>query len=126
MSSRPGSRTQFDRGPQPRTGRRRLRGFRPWLETLEARVVPSTLPAPNPIDPTRGASTLLRVVQAHADRQTLNAQDHFPVPYVLSCSAGGAAWEIALESTAPAIDSTRVRTVLPGMTVRLYCGASAR
>ena len=32
-----------------------------------------------------------RVVQMHADKQNLNAQDHFPVPYTIIVSAGGAA-----------------------------------
>src|SRR5262249_6001262 len=61
------------------------------LESLESRVVPSSLPPPNPIDPTRGQSNLLRVVQMHADKQNLNAQDHFPVPFTVIASAGGAA-----------------------------------
>src|SRR5262245_48281124 len=73
--------------------RRRLApGIRLGLESLECRVVPATLlPPPDPIDPTKGQTNLLRVVQMMADKQNLNAQDHFPVPYTIIVSAGGAA-----------------------------------
>lgn len=72
--------------------RRRLaNGHRLGLEPLESRVVPSSLPAPDPIDPTRGQTNLLRVVQMMSDKQNLNAQDHFPVPYTVIVSAGAAA-----------------------------------
>ena len=67
------------------------RGCRPRLEQLEARLLLSTLPTPNPIVPANGEQTLLHVVQMHADKQLLNAQDHFPVPFVVVASAGGAA-----------------------------------
>lgn len=60
------------------------------VEVLESRVTPSTLPAPDPIDPTRGESNLLRVTQMQADNLHLNALDHFPVPFVVIASAGGA------------------------------------
>src|SRR5262245_30995485 len=40
---------------------------RPNLEALEERVVPSTLPPPDPIVPRHGEANLLRVVQMHAD-----------------------------------------------------------
>jgi hypothetical protein len=65
-------------------------GFRPRLECLESRVVP-TLPPPNPIAPTLGEANLLATVQNLANKQNLNAQDHYPVPFVIVASAGGAA-----------------------------------
>ncbi len=76
--------------PKPRR-KNRSRPARLLLEMLESRITPSVLPAPDPIDPTRGESNLLRVVQMHADKQNLNAQDHSPVPYTIIVSAGGAA-----------------------------------
>ncbi|MCH5377301.1 MAG: hypothetical protein JJ992_25340, partial [Planctomycetes bacterium] len=51
----------------------------------------TTLPVPDPIVPTNGEANLLNVVQMHADKQNLNAQDHFPVPFVIVASAEGAA-----------------------------------
>ncbi|HJZ58631.1 MAG TPA: hypothetical protein VKE74_27060, partial [Gemmataceae bacterium] len=81
--------------PLTNSRRRRRRpapGSRLGLESLECRVVPATLlPPPDPIDPTKGQTNLLRVVQMMADKQNLNAQDHFPVPYTIIVSAGGAA-----------------------------------
>jgi hypothetical protein len=81
--------TRRDRA-NPR-GARPRRGVRLGVEALESRVVPSVLPSPDPIDPTRGETNLLRVVQMMADKQNLNAQDNFPVPYTVVVSAGGAA-----------------------------------
>ena len=60
-------------------------------EPLESRIMLSVLPTPDPIDPTKGQANLLRVVQMLADKQNLNAQDHFPVPYTIVISAGNAA-----------------------------------
>src|SRR5262245_28638181 len=73
---------------QRRTIARRYRRLK--LDELELRVTPSTLPPPDPIDPTKGQANLLQVVQKMADKQNLNAQDHFPVPYTIIVSAGGA------------------------------------
>ena len=77
----------------PAKARRRNRAHRNHLhlEALESRVVPAILPAPNPIFPIHGEVNLLSVIQKHADKQNLNAQDHFPVPYTIVVSAGGAA-----------------------------------
>ena len=59
------------------------------IEALETRNLLSAVPAPDPIIPNNGETKLLEVVQKHADKMNLNAQDHFPVPFVVVASAGG-------------------------------------
>lgn len=93
MVSRTSFRTQVRRlfsRPFRRASALAVAESRPLVELLESRVVPSVLPPPNPIDPTRGEANLLRVVQMMADKQNLNAQDHFPVPFTIIVSAAGA------------------------------------
>ena len=76
-------------------------------EPLEDRLLLSVLPPPDPISPTRGESNLLRVVQMLADKQNLNAQDHFPVPFTIVASAGGAAPTIVNWKAGPVHESGR-------------------
>ena len=85
------------RGTSPRTVAdieplevRAARRIAAAVEMMESRILLSALPAPDPIDPTRGEANLLQVVQMLADKQNLNAQDHFPVPFTVVVSAGGA------------------------------------
>ena len=68
----------------------RYQPYRMVFEPLESRRLLSAVPPPDPIIPNNGETNLLGVVQMHADKQHLNAQDHFPVPFVIVASAEGA------------------------------------
>ena len=57
------------------------------FDKVRGKLVGATEYITKPFEP----RDLLRVVQMMSDKQNLNAQDHFPVPYTVIVSAGAAA-----------------------------------
>jgi hypothetical protein len=65
---------------------------------VAAMTAAATLPAvasadeiPNPIDPSSGEANLLEIIDGLPLNEIESALDHFPIPYVVVASAGGAA-----------------------------------